>query len=121
MMDLIFYTVGGVFGLLFIGFPVLLKMFYKKVDQSKAIVRNGLGGAKVSFDGMWVIPILHQWEIMDVSVKSVEIERVGKDGLICHDNLRADIKVAFFVRVNHTEEDVLRVAKAKSMSQNKKV
>lgn len=112
MNELIFYTVGGVFGLIFIGFPMLLKMFYRKVDQSKAIVRNGLGGSKVSFGGMWVIPILHQWEIMDVSVKSVEIERVGKDGLICQDNLRADIKVAFFVRVNHTEDDVLRVAKA---------
>ena len=45
-------------------------------------------------------------------IKRVEIERSGKDGLVCKDNLRADIKVAFFVGVNHTEEDVLRVAKA---------
>ncbi len=32
--------------------------------------------------------------------------------LICHDNLRADITVAFYLRVNETTEDVLKVAKA---------
>ncbi|MBN9341833.1 MAG: hypothetical protein J0H52_17385, partial [Comamonadaceae bacterium] len=31
-------------------------------------------------------------------------------GLICADNIRADIKVKFFVRVNQTSDDVLRVA-----------
>ncbi len=102
----------GVFGLLFIGFPLVLKLFYKKVTQGKAIVRNGLGGSKVSFTGMWVVPILHNWEIMNISVKRVEIAREGKDGLICKDNLRADIRVAFFVKVNDNQEDVLKVAKA---------
>ncbi|NIP97032.1 MAG: flotillin family protein, partial [Akkermansiaceae bacterium] len=34
------------------------------------------------------------------------------NGLICQDNMRADIKVAFFVRVNNAEEDVLRVAQS---------
>ena len=32
------------------------------------------------------------------------------EGLICKDNIRADIKVAFFVRVNKNVEDVLNVA-----------
>ena len=34
---------------------------------------------------------------MDISVKRIEIDRTGKNGLICKDNMRADIKVAFFV------------------------
>jgi uncharacterized membrane protein YqiK len=34
----------------------------------------------------------------------------GKDGLICKDYLRADIRVAFYVMVNQTREDVLMVA-----------
>lgn len=112
MIQFVSTIVGGVIFLIFVAFPLILKLFYKKVTQSKAIVRNGLGGAKVSFTGMWVIPILHNWEIMDISVKRVEIARDGKDGLICKDNLRADIKVAFFVKVNDTEHDVLSVAKA---------
>ena len=43
---------------------------------------------------------------MDISVKTLEIDRRGKEGLICADNIRADIKVAFFVRVNPTADDV---------------
>ncbi|WP_018247971.1 flotillin family protein [Orenia marismortui] len=112
MLKMILYVVGGVAFLIFIAFPILLTLFYKKVDQGTAIVKNGIGGSKVSFTGTWIIPILHHWEKMDVSIKKVEIERSGKAGLICKDNLRADIKVAFFVRVNHTEKDVLRVAKS---------
>ena len=49
---------------------------------------------------------------MDISVKRIEIDRAGEDGLICQDNLRADIKVAFFVRVNKETEDVARVAES---------
>lgn len=94
-----------IFGLL-----ALFSRFYRKVEQGKVIVRNGVGGPVVSFGGMMIIPILHHAEIMDISVKRVEIAREGKDGLICNDNLRADIRVAFFVRVNQTREDVLKVA-----------
>jgi uncharacterized membrane protein YqiK len=95
-----------------IGLLALFSRFYKKVEQSKVIIRNGVGGQTVSFGGMFVVPILHRYEIMDISVKRVEIAREGKDGLICKDNLRADIRVAFFVRVNQTQEDVLKVAQS---------
>lgn len=66
----------------------------------------------MKFDGMIVFPVLHQIELMDISVKRVEIARQGKDGLICMDNIRADIKVVFFVRVNKSSDDVLRVAQS---------
>jgi flotillin len=85
--------------------------FYKKIPQGKAIVRTGVGGSKVAFNkGMYVIPILHKMEIMDISVKKLQIDRMENDGLICKDNIRADIKVAFFVRVNKNVDDVLNVA-----------
>ena len=109
---------GGV-SLLFIGgivffvFIILFAFatFYKKIPQGKAIVRTGVGGGKVAFNrGMYVIPILHKMEIMDISVKKLQIDRMEHDGLICKDNIRADIKVAFFVRVNKNVDDVLNVA-----------
>lgn len=84
--------------------------FFKKVEQGEAIIRNGVGGTKVSFSGLIVIPVAHQWEKMDISVKRIEIYRHGEQGLICRDNIRADIKVAFFVRVNKTDDDVKQVA-----------
>jgi len=43
-----------------------------------------------------------------VSVKKLEIAREGKDGLICKDNMRADIQVAFFIRVNKSVDDIVK-------------
>jgi len=109
---------------IWVGFAVLLFILvgifflfascYKKVEQGTAIIRNGVGGTKVSFVGMLVLPVLHRKELMDISVKRVEIDRTGTagEGLICRDNLRADVKVAFFVRVNKTPQDVLKVAQS---------
>lgn len=101
----------GVIVFLIISFFVVLSMFYKKIPQGKAIVRTGVGGSKVAFNkGMYVIPVFHKMEIMDISVKKIEIARMQHDGLICRDNIRADIKVAFFVRVNKSVDDVINVA-----------
>ncbi|GAF04466.1 flotillin family protein [Saccharicrinis fermentans] len=95
-----------------VGFIILVIKTYRKATQGQALVRTGQGGAKVSFSGIFVIPILHQMEVMDITLKTVTIARQGKEGLICKDNLRADIKVNFFVRVNKTAEDVIQVAQA---------
>ncbi len=83
---------------------------YKKIVQGKVLVRTGFGGTKVFFNAGMVIPVLHKQEIMDISVKKLEVERIGSDGLICKDNMRADIKVAFFVRVNKSVADIINVA-----------
>ena len=89
----------------------IIAMFYKKVPQGQALVRTGFGGTKVATDkGMYVIPVFHRVEIMDISVKKIQIERLGHDGLLCKDNMRADIKVAFFVRVNNEVEFIKKVA-----------
>lgn len=101
----------GVIIFLIIAFLVVLSTFYKKIPQGKAIVRTGVGGTKVAFNkGMYVVPIFHKMEIMDISVKKIDIARMETDGLICKDNIRADIKVAFFVRVNKSVDDVISVA-----------
>ncbi len=117
-MGTLFDNLGGLLillicGVIFIIVVVLFAFatFYKKIPQGKAIVRTGVGGSKVAFNsGMYVIPILHKMEIMDISVKKLQIDRMEHDGLICKDNIRADIKVAFFVRVNKSVDDVINVA-----------
>lgn len=101
----------GVIVFIFIAFIIVLSVFYKKVPQGKAIVRTGVGGSQVAFNkGMYVIPVFHKMEIMDISIKKIDIARQQHDGLICKDNIRADIKVAFFVRVNKSVNDVINVA-----------
>ena len=105
-------TIASIVVIFIIGIMLFYASFYKKVDQGKALIRNGLGGIKVKFTGSLVLPVFHKREMMSISVSRVEIERAGKEGLICKDNMRADIKVAFFVRVNKTPEDVLSVAQS---------
>lgn len=94
------------------GVIILISRFYRKAEQGQALVKTGLGGTKVSFNGMFVVPVIHKLEIMDISLKTIEIARIGKDGLICNDNMRADIKVTFFVKVNKQADDVKAVAEA---------
>ena len=103
-------VLAGIIGFILLGAFVFMLRYYRKVNQGTAIVRNGWGGTVVDFAGKFVIPILHKAELMDISVKRIEIDRSGEDGLICKDNMRADIKVCFFIRVNKTHEDVERVA-----------
>ncbi len=85
---------------------------YRKVEKGTALIRTGMGGTKVYFNAGYIVPILHRADMMDISLKRIEIDRTGRNGLICKDNMRADIKVAFFVRVNNAAEDVLRVAES---------
>jgi len=108
--NFVWMIVGGLAGLLIFLF-IIIALFYKKIPQGEALIKTGFGGTAVAFDkGMYVIPVLHKLEIMDISVKKIEIGRLGVDGLICKDNMRADIKVAFFVRVNKSKDAIIEVA-----------
>ena len=105
---MILLGVGG----LVLAVGIVYAMLYRKVKKGTALIRTGIGGTKINFNGMIVFPVFHRLETMDISLKRIEIDRTAKNGLICKDNVRADIKVAFFVRVNHADEDVLRVAQS---------
>ncbi|MDB6080476.1 MAG: uncharacterized protein JWO82_4223, partial [Akkermansiaceae bacterium] len=109
---LIISLIIGAIIIVLVAGAVLFSMFYRKAHRGQALIKSGFRGTKVSFNGMTVYPVLERMEVMDISLKRVEIDRVGKNGLICKDNIRADIRVAFFVRVNQTEEDVLSVAQS---------
>lgn len=100
-------------GVILLGLLVLIARTWRQVDQGRAMIVNKMGSEpKVTFTGAIVLPIVNKAEVMDLSVKTIEISRRGKEGLICADNIRADIKVTFFVRVNKTVDDVLRVAQS---------
>ena len=99
--------------IIIIGALVVFASMYRKVDQGRAMIVNTLRAEpKVTFTGSLVIPVLHRVEKMEISLKTIEINRRSGEGLICKDNIRADIIVTFFVRVNKTREDVLKVAQA---------
>ncbi|WP_164103955.1 SPFH domain-containing protein [Candidatus Laterigemmans baculatus] len=93
---------------------ILVSTFYVKVGPDEALIVTG--GKRdmrvVSGGGMVVIPVFNHTERMDLTLKSFEIARQGSEGLICRDNIRADIKVAFFIRVDKTEEEIREVAQS---------
>lgn len=96
-----------------IAIVITIKKCYIVVGPDKAIVRTGGPKMRVaSAQGMFVIPLYHRYEFMDLSLKSFEIGRHGREGLICKDNIRADIKVAFFVRVDNSPEAMGEVAQS---------
>ncbi|MFG1618531.1 flotillin family protein [Nonomuraea wenchangensis] len=95
-----------------IGLIVIIGRLFRKVEQGKALIVSKVNKVDVTFTGAVVLPVVHKSEIMDISVKTIEIERTGREGLICRDNIRADIRITFFVRVNKTAEDVIKVAQA---------
>ncbi|MFS4483386.1 flotillin family protein [Hyunsoonleella sp. 2307UL5-6] len=101
----------GLILFLIIVYFAIIALFYKKVPQGEALVRTGFKGTKVATDkGLYVVPVFHRVEIMDISVKKIQIERIADNGLLCKDNMRADIKVAFFVRVNNEVDFIKKVA-----------
>ena len=106
-------TIAGFILLVIVVLGIWISSFYKKVSQGQAMIINKMGNKTVvSLNGAMVYPVVHKMEIMKISLITLEIERKGRDGLICKDNLRADIKVAFYLKVNPNTENVVKVAKA---------
>lgn len=107
------FIIGAVIAsVLLIVILIFIASIFRKAKQGEALVKTGFGGTKVSFSGMLIVPVLHQLEVMDITLKTIVISRTGQEGLVCKDNMRADIKVNFFVRVNQTHEDVKQVAQS---------
>jgi uncharacterized membrane protein YqiK len=114
-MDVIstgFGILVAVIVLIALGVVFFLSRMFRKVEQGKALIVSKVRRVDVTFTGAVVLPVLHKAETMDISVKTIEITRTGREGLICRDNIRADIRITFFVRVNKTTEDVIKVAQA---------
>ncbi|WP_363799441.1 flotillin family protein [Lysobacter firmicutimachus] len=106
-------TLIGVSLLILFVMLLMFKAFYIKVPQGTALIVNDMSSTpKVHFTGALVYPVIYKKEFMQISLITLEVDRRAKDGLICKDNMRADITVAFYLRVNETQQDVLKVAKA---------
>ncbi|WP_026351450.1 flotillin family protein [Hymenobacter aerophilus] len=112
MLDQLSLVVLVIIAVFVLGFIAIIARMYKKAVQGEALVRTGMGDTKVSFSGIIVVPVLHKLEVMDIKLKTIIIQRAGSEGLVCKDNLRADVKVNFFVRVNKTHDDVINVAQS---------
>lgn len=102
--------IAGVLAVVVVLIGTAVTRLYRKVPQGQALVHSKARHIDVTFTGALVVPVIHKAEYMDIGVKVVEIQKAGNDGLICRDNIRADIRVSFYVRVNPNADDVRKVA-----------
>lgn len=111
-------------GISLLGFIVILSFLagcYKRVSQTgEALVITKFGNQEkqATLNGAFVWPLVNQYEIMDITRKTIAITREGvKDkvgdeyeGLHCKDNIRANVKVNFYLGVNPDLKDIIQVA-----------
>ncbi len=116
-VSVFFIGISGAVALLFV---IFLTSRYKKVRrEGEALIVNGASSTRASLTGIFVWPVINRFEYMDITRKNISVIRSGRadqegeeyEGLHCKDNIRADLKVDFYIGVNHEEEDIVRVAK----------
>ena len=69
MLDNLFLTIGGSIVIVLLGLIAMVAKWYRKTSQGQALVKTGVGGTKVSFNGILIVPVLHKLELMDISLK----------------------------------------------------
>src|SRR5687767_7975146 len=80
-----------------------LVAFYRRVAPHQALVVSGPQGQRVLIGrGALVLPVLHKAEVVDLSTHTLTLELTGAQSLFCKNNLRADIRARFLLRVNPT-------------------
>ena len=107
----VMYVLGG--ALILVGFAFTVLSVYRKTAANEALVRTGMGGARVALNGgIAVFPFAHQVVPVSLETMKLEVERMGQDALITQDNLRVDVKAEFFIRVAPNDEDILQAARS---------
>jgi len=92
---------------------VLVNKCFITVSAHEALIINRSNGRTlVSFTGSMVIPIIHKAETMDMRVKLVRISRSADDPTPCKSGETLVMDAVFYVRVNTTGDDVIKVANA---------
>lgn len=104
-------TAGGLVGIAIIVL-VIARHSYREPPDGYTLVITGGGKEIVASSGAIVWPVIRMGQFVDMMPKTVSISRSGGEGLICQDCIRADVKIAFQVRVGPTEEEVLRVVRS---------
>jgi uncharacterized membrane protein YqiK len=85
----------------------LLRWLYRRSTKETAFVRTGFGGEKVVVSGgAFVIPVLHDVTLVNMTVMRIEVARREAQALITKNRMRVDVLAEFFVKVGSSHEAV---------------
>src|SRR5258706_16166234 len=74
--------------------------------------KGGKGPTVVLDDGGIVIPIIHNLTAVSLETMRLNVERRGPHALITKDNLRVDLSVEFYIKVQANSDDILQAARS---------
>src|SRR5450432_1075190 len=85
----------------------LLRWLYRRSTKETAFVRTGFGGEKVVVSGgAFVIPVLHDVTLVNMTVMRIEVIRREAQALITKNRMRVDVIAEFFVKVGSSPQAV---------------
>jgi flotillin len=120
-MSMMSIIVGGILVIGVVMVLFFLAACYKRVNKTgEALIITKFGNQEkqATLNGAFVWPLVNQFERMDITRKSILIVREGVkgkvgeeyEGLHCKDNIRANVKVCFYLGVNPEAKDIIQVA-----------
>ena len=108
--------IGSLILLAFVLFVVgiwFLQRYYAKATLDTALIRTGMGGQRVVTDGGCIsLPIVHQLQKVSMQTLPLTAARSGKNAALTKDQIRADIQMAFEVRVEPSEGSIANAAQS---------
>jgi uncharacterized membrane protein YqiK len=96
------------------GIAAWVVLCYQSVLPGEALIVSRMNGQPtvLKSGGTLVLPVVHRADRIRLSPHTLRVRLAESNGLICRDNIRADIEVAFTVQVNPVAEDILTVAQS---------
>ena len=111
MMTVMAFMAGMLLGVLLVVAAVLAVQGCRIVPPPNNILLVTSGyGTRAYRGARFVWPFIEETELVDMSIKAIDVVRLGREGLHTSDGVRMELKATFFVRVN--ERHVIAVARS---------
>ena len=89
---------------------IFLMLFYKTAKTGTALIRHGIGGPKVSFNGIIALPFIHRVEEINTTHTEIHIDYDENHPLLTKDKQQLNATFRFSINVYYSEDGVKRVA-----------
>jgi uncharacterized membrane protein YqiK len=100
----------GAMVIIVFGMLVMVKSFFVRVKPNEALIVTTTRGRVVFRTGGVVFPIVQSAEPIDLSIKTLRLERRGANALLTKDDARVVVDIVVTMRINETVEDMLKAA-----------
>jgi len=91
-----------------ISFLVLYIFSIKKIEPTQVLIKTSKFNEeyKICKGSILIIPIIHNYKLVDLKIKIIEIERVEYESISCGDGIRIEIKVEFIIEISKINKDI---------------